>query len=125
MIKKSHNKKKESKVYHDTFEARQYLYELIKKVVFATGYGNEEEDYTKTINIDIGGGTLSYDPYYQKLTYYDDNSEYEIREDDLKTVQELIKEIEKRYKAFENGIKEIRTKLTKEIFDKPISKMIK
>ena len=125
MIRKSRNKQKESKVYHDAFEARQYLSELMKKIVFATDYGNEEDDYTKTINLDIGGGTLSYDPYYQKLAYYDDNSEYEIKEDDLKTVQRLIKEIEKRYKAFENGIKEIRTKLVKEIFDNPISKIIK
>lgn len=113
-----------AKRYHDTFKAKQELHKLMKKVIFATSYGEESDDYTKTLYLDIGTGTLSYDPYYQKLEYCDaKDCEYEIEEDDLETVQKLIKEIEKRFKLFENGIKEKRTKLVK-LFDKPIDNIL-
>lgn len=106
---------------HDTFEAKEELYKLMKRVVFATNYGGEEDDYTKTIHLNIGHGTLSYDPYYQRLTYYDDQDcEYDVEEDDLETVQKLVKEIKERFNQFENGIKSERTKLVKGLFDKPI-----
>ena len=109
--------------YEDGFEAKQHLHELLKKVAFSTNYGDEEDDYTKTINLNIGGGVISYDPYYQKLWFYsEDDSECEI--DDSETIKKLVKEIEKRYKGFENRIKNIRVKIVKEIFDKPINHII-
>ncbi len=112
--------------YHDTFEAKQELYELMKRIMIMTDYGYEDDDYTKTVNLDIGDGTLSYDPYYQKLTYYGSNDcEYEVKEDDLKTVQNLIKELGKRFEAFEKGIKERRKKLAEDFFSKPIDKILR
>jgi hypothetical protein len=127
MARQKHNKEEQEKIkrYHDTFEAKEKLHKLMKRVIFATDYGEEDDDYTKAVHLKIGNGTLSYDPYYQKLTYYDNNyNEYGIEEDDLETVQNLIKEVERRFKAFENGIKGIRTKAVKELFDKPIDKIL-
>lgn len=126
IAKRTHSKEEleKAKKYHDTFEAKQELYELMKKIMIVTNHGYEDDDYTETVNLDIGDGTLSYDPYYQKLTYYDSNDcEYEVKEDDLETVQELVKELRKRFKAFEGGIKEKRKKLAEDFFSKPIDKI--
>lgn len=128
IAKKAYNKEEieKAKKYHDTFEAKQELYELMKKIMIVTDHGYEDDDYTKTVNLDIGDGTLSYDPYYQKLTYYDSNDcECEVKEDDLETVQNLIKELGKRFEAFEKGIKERRKNLAEGFFSKPIDKILK
>jgi hypothetical protein len=45
------------------------------KVIYLTDNGEENDGYTKTVHLNIGDGTLSYDPYYQKLIYYD-NEDY-------------------------------------------------
>lgn len=109
--------------YHDESEAKEHIHELLKKVTFSTNYGDEEDDYTKTINLNIGGGVISYDPYYQKLWFYSrDDSEFEI--DDSETIKKFVKEIEKRYKEFEMKINRTRQKIVKEIFDKPINYII-
>lgn len=117
MVKKRNNQSSQ-----DIFDSRRELYELIKQVVFATGYGSEEEDYTKTINLNLGEGTLSYDPYYDGLFYYEGEEEYEIS--DIKIVKNLIKEINKRFGQFENKVKAVREKAASEVFDKPIDKTI-
>ncbi|MDI6738583.1 MAG: hypothetical protein QME12_08815 [Nanoarchaeota archaeon] len=106
----------------DVFNSRIGLYNLMKQVVFATGYGNEEDDYTKTISLNLGGGTLSYDPYYDGLFYYGGDEEYEIN--DIKIVKRLIKEINRRFGQFENKVKAVREKAASEAFDKPIDKTI-
>ena len=125
MIKIHKEKQDKAKKYHDTFKAKEELFELMKKVVFVTDYGNEEDDYTKTINLNIGNGILSYDPYYQKLIYYDnDGCEYEIKEDDLEIVQKLIREIETRFEKFEREIKKIRTISVEKLFNKPIDNIL-
>lgn len=125
MIKIHKEKQDKAKKYHDTFKAKEELFELMKKVVFATNNGNEEDDYTKTINLNIGNGILSYDPYYQKLVYYDnDGCEYEIKEEDLEIVQKLIREIETRFEKFEREIKKIRTSSVEKLFDKPIDNIL-
>lgn len=123
MVRQKLDKRKQEEIkrYHDTFKAKEELYKLMKRVIFATGYGEEIKDYTKTVHLDIGDGTLSYDPYYQRLIYYDnDDYEYEVEEDELETVQNLIKEIKTRFEAFENKIKGVKAKSVKDIFDKPI-----
>ena len=125
MIKIHKEKQDKAKKYHDTFKAKEELFELMKKVVFVTDYGNEEDDYTKTINLNIGNGILSYDPYYQKLVYYDnDDCEYEIKEDDLEIVQKLIREIETRFEKFKREIKKIRTSSVERLFNKPIDNIL-
>lgn len=45
-------------------------------------------------------------------------------EDNLETVQNLIKEIGNRFAAFESKIAEIKTKAAKELFDKPIDDIL-
>ena len=125
MIKIHKEKQDKAKKYHDTFKAKEELFELMKKVVFVTNYGNEEDDYTKTINLNIGNGILSYGPYYQKLVYYDnDDCEYEIKEDDLEIVQKLIREIETRFEKFKREIKKIRTSSVEKLFNKPIDNIL-
>ena len=129
MAKRTSTKEEQeqAKGYQDTFEAIQELHELMKKVGYSTGLGEaDEEDYTKTVHLDIGSGTLYYDPYYQKLTYYsNDDCEHEIEEDDFETVSSLIKEIKKRFEYFQNKTKNIRDKAAKELFDKPIGNILK
>ncbi|MBU2638267.1 MAG: hypothetical protein KJ955_04800 [Nanoarchaeota archaeon] len=104
--------------YRDAFDARRELYKLMKRVALATGLGEEEDDYTETLCLDIGGGTLSYDPYYDKLSFEKEDSEYEIEQDDLKTAQKLIKEITARFEVFKEtaGASQIAGK----IFGKPL-----
>ena len=128
MVKKqlSRKEQKYSDRYNDTFEAMQELHKLIIKVAYITGSGEEEDDYTKTINLEIGNGTLSYDPYYQHLLYYDpkDDSECEIEEDDFKTVTSLIKEIKLRVEEFERKNKKAREQSAEECFKKPIKDIL-
>ena len=128
MAKKQLSKKeqKEIKRYHDAFEAKQELHKLMIKVAYITGLGEEEDDYTKTISLEIGNGTLSYDPYYQQVWYYDneDDSECQIEEDDLQTITKLIKEINQRFKEFERKNKKTREKSAEECFKKPIESII-
>ena len=96
----------------------------MEKVAFRAAIGEKSEDYTKTLSIDIGGGVLSYDPYYQQLRFFDaDNTEYEL-DDDLESVNLLIKEISKRLKEFDRRICKTRTELAKDIFDKPIKVIV-
>ena len=103
------------KRYDDVFEAKEALHGLLKKIVFSADIGEvDEEDYTKTVFADIGEGTLSYDPYYQRLEY----KEGEI--DDVEIVNNLIYELEKRFAEFEKRIKTVREKMAREIFGKPI-----
>lgn len=128
MPKKQYSKEEQEKIkrYHDTFEAKQELHKLMKRVIYTTGNGEESDDYTKTVSLDIGNGILYYDPYYQKLTYYDntDGCEFDIEEDDLESVQSLINEIKKRFEDFQNKTKDIREKSVKESFDKPIDSIL-
>lgn len=121
--KPSQHKEESEKLPHDTFDLRQELYKLMKKVVSATGYGEEDDDYTETISINLGGGTLSYDPYYDGLDYEEGDGEYEI--DDEKTIKELISEINRRFEQFESKVKAVREKAASEAFDKPIGGIIR
>ena len=100
-----------SKRYHETFELRQELYKLMKKVIYKTGMGEEEDDYCKALHLDIGKGELIFDPYYQCLTYDED----EIREHDYETVERLIEEIERRYKLWQSKTK-ANAKIAEDIF---------
>jgi len=102
------------KKHQDAFEAEMELYKLMKMAMYETGLGEKEDDYTKTISLDIGGGTLSYDPYYQDITYNDEEIE------GLEALNSLIKEITKRLALFEKKTKEIRDKAAQEVFGKEL-----
>lgn len=105
-------------------DAKESLYNLLEKVIFSTGCGEKSDDYTKTLSLDIGGGILSYDPYYQQLSFFDsDDVEFELG-DDLDVINLLIKEISKRLKEFEKKISKTRSQLAKGIFDKPLKGVI-
>ena len=112
---------KNANAYRESFEARQELYSLMKKVGGSTGCGYEEDDYTKTFYLEIGGGTLSYDPYYDQLSYIDsEECEHEVEENDSATMHGLIREIERRFETFEKETGLIRKKSPEKIIDKPL-----
>jgi len=112
------------KKYRNLQDAKEELYKLMEKASFSAGIGEKSEDYTETLSIDIGGGVLSYDPYYQQLRFFDaEDMEYEL-DDDLEAVNLLIEEINKRLKEFEKRICKTRTELVEDIFEKPINGII-
>ena len=68
--------------HRDLQDAKEELCKLMEKVAFRAAIGEKSEDYTETVSIDIGGGVLSYDPYYQQLRFSgSDNTEDEIDHD--------------------------------------------
>lgn len=101
-----------SKRYHKAFETRQELYKLMKKVIYETGMGEEDGDYCKALHLYLGGGELIFDPYYQSLSY----DEEDIAEHDLETVEKLISEISKRYNLYKQKTKKNKG-IAEEIFN--------
>ena len=61
---------------NNDLELIEELYDLMKIAVAVTKRGEIEEDYTKTISLDIGDGILFYDPYYNKLSYEYNNNPF-------------------------------------------------
>lgn len=90
-----------AKRYHKAFEARQELYKLMKKVIYETETGEEDDDYCKALHLYLSGRELIFDPYYQSLSY----DEEDIAEHDLETVEKLISEISKRYNLYKQKTK--------------------
>lgn len=105
-----------AKRYHKSFEARQELYKLMKKVIYETGMGEEDDDYCKALHLYIGRGELIFDPYYQSLSY----NEEDIAEHDLETVEKLISEISKRYNSYKQKTKKNKG-IAEEIFNRKIN----
>lgn len=93
-------------------EEIEELYELMKVALIITKRGYIEEDYTKTIHLDIGEGTLSYDPYYNQLQYDDEEIE-------MNQVAFFIKELKQRLAKVEANIKE---GVVEAAFSRPLQK---
>ncbi len=106
---------------NNDLELIEELYDLMKIAVAVTKRGEIEEDYTKTISLDIGDGILFYDPYYNKLSYEYNNNPFIDEEDiDEEKIPYLIEEIKKRLEEVENKIKEIKDPIVKSAFNKPL-----
>lgn len=110
----------EAKQYNDAFKARQELYELMKKAVYITENGYIEDDYTKTVYLDIGEGTLSYDPYYDKLAYGGGEVEQDIAANDFDKVVFFIDQISKCLKQLELKINGIKKEAVRAAFSAPL-----
>jgi len=96
---------------HSGDDNLEELYELMRIALAITKRGYIEDDYTKTIYLYIGEGTLSYDPYYNQLSY--DDEEIEISQATF-----FIKEIKKR-------LAQVEAKITKSVVEAAFSKPLK
>ncbi len=84
----------------------------MKKVIYETGMGEEDDDYCGALHLYIGEGELIFDPYYQSLSY----GEEDIVEHDLETIKKLIAEISKRYNLYKQKTKKDKG-IAEEIFN--------
>lgn len=99
------------------------LHRLLELAMTVTGRGDTEEDYTKTIEFPIGNVLIVSDPYYGRIWINTDDDEEEI--EDEQDIESISKEIKKRILQFDKQIKEIREKISSNIFDKPLRQVPK
>jgi|SRR3989344_4878969 len=99
------------------------LHRLLELAMTVTGRGDIEEDYTKTIEFPIGNVSIVSDPYYGKIWINADDGEEEI--EDEKDIDAISKEIKKRLLQFDKQIKEIREKVSNDLFEKPLRRVAK
>ncbi|MBS3121054.1 hypothetical protein J4420_05025 [Candidatus Woesearchaeota archaeon] len=89
------------------------LHQLLELAMSVTGRGYVSDDYTKSIEFEIGDVTIFSDPYYGTV-------QIDETDVDSKTIQKLIKEVKRRLFQFDKKIETIREQAASEIFDKPI-----
>lgn len=95
------------------------LYALLDLAMKVTGRGYVSDDYTKTIEFELGEANIIIDEYYGRLTIEIDGCEYEITERDP-LIEILIKEVKKRILEFDRKTRKIKEKISEEVFDKPL-----
>lgn len=95
------------------------LYALLDYAENLTGRGYVSDDYTKTIEFDIGEIKIVIDEYYGNLTIEIDGCEYDISNEEF-LIGELIEEIKERILEFDKKINKTKEKISEEIFNKPI-----
>lgn len=96
------------------------LYALLDLAMKVTGRGYVSDDYTKTIEFQIGEINILIDEYYGRLTMESDDCEYEIMENDP-IIDNLKEEIKKRVLEFDKKTRRIKEKISEEIFEKPLN----
>lgn len=99
------------------------LYNLFELAMKVTGRGDVSDDYTKTIEFELGELNIILDEYYSRLTILIEGCEYEIDERDS-VIDNLKEEIKKRILEFDKKTKRLKEKISEEVFDKPINKEI-
>lgn len=99
------------------------LYALLDFAENITGRGYVSDDYTKTIEFEIGEMKIIIDEYYGNLTIEIDGCEYEVSDDEF-IMEDLIEEIKKRILEFDKKTKQIKEKISEEVFNKPLNKKL-
>ncbi len=117
--------------YNDLFDAKRELHKLFRRVVVSTKLGRQEKDPDDDIELDIGGGSIGSCGRYGQVRYYPEGvfGEYQL-DDDLKMINYLINEINKRFQEFRkardsNKIEYIngKNKFAKKFFDAPLTRI--
>lgn len=108
-------KKRIAEIEHDDVQTEEHvLYQLLEIAISMTGRGERSDDYTKSIDFSVGGIEIFADPYYGTISIED-------REDlEKEKIQKLIDEVKKRLLLFDEKTKNIKEKISTEIFDVPI-----
>lgn len=99
------------------------LYSLLELTMKISGRGDISDDYTKTIEFQIGEINIILDEYYGRLTIDTEECDYDINERDS-IISDLIKEVKKRILDFDKKTKSIKEKISEEVFDKSLSNEI-
>ena len=99
------------------------LYSLLELAMKISGRGDISDDYTKTIEFQIGEINIILDEYYGRLTIDTEECDYDINERDS-IISDLIKEVKKRILDFDKKTKSIKEKISEEVFDKSLSNEI-
>src|SRR3989344_3279467 len=89
------------------------LHQLLELALSVTGRGYIGDDYTKSIEFEIGDVIIFSDPYYGTV-------QIDETDVDSRTIRKLITEIKKRLLKFDKKIEATRDRTASEIFDKPI-----
>ncbi|MBI4981127.1 hypothetical protein HZC30_06250 [Candidatus Woesearchaeota archaeon] len=133
MAEKQYTLKEQQKIkkYHDLFNAKNELHNLLRRVVVSTKLGTQEKQPDDDIELDIGNGSLGSCGKYEQVRYFPTGlfTEHQL-DDDLEMINYLITEIKQRFQAFRkardsNPLDHIKgkKKFAKQFFDLPLHKI--
>lgn len=113
------NDKALEKEYRELDSIKWELHDLLKKLVIKTNLGEIYDDYTDTVEFNIGNITIYSCGYYHQLDI-DKNGEEINLDHDLETAKKIYREVEKRHEQFwkTNELKKTKAKADN-IFEKP------
>ncbi len=97
------------------------LYALLDYAENLTGRGYVSDDYTKTIEFDIGEIKIILDEYYGGINIEIDGCEYDVSNEEI-IIEELIEVIKERILEFDKKTSKIKEKISEEIFNRPLTK---
>lgn len=101
---------------HQTPE--RILHELLELAIAITSRGDVEDDYTRTITFPIGDVSIVSDPYYGRIWISTDDDEEELETE--QEIEAISTEIKTRLLRFDEQIKEIRERISNDIFEQPL-----
>ncbi len=115
------NESELEKKYRKLDNIKWELHKLLKNIVIKTGLGEIYDDYTDTVELNIGDITIYSCGYYHQLNL-DKNGEEINLDHDLETTKIIYQEIKKRHEQLQktNELRKSRIKV-EEIFDKTFS----
>lgn len=109
----------------EKYGVEHYLHKLIKLAITMTGRGTVHDDYTGSIDIEVGGFAIYSDPYYNQITIYtQDDIEMRMEREDEEVLRKLADELKKRILTFERKIRNVRNEKAAEVFDRPLGHII-
>lgn len=105
--------------YRELDKVKHELHELLKEIILKTGIGDISEDYTDSVEFDLGGTLIYSCGYYNELSLTNEEDEEIDLNHNLKATRKIYNEVVKRYGKLVNGteFKKIKIKAG-EIFKK-------
>ena len=94
------------------------IYELVRLAMAVTGRGEDQDDYTGTVSLPMGGTWVTVDPYYGSVYVGSDDREDAVEDEAI--LAELEEELETRLLAFDRRIGRARDVCAKATFDEPM-----
>ena len=104
------------KKYRELDEIKWELHEILKELVLKTGIGDISDDYTDTVEFNLGDITIYSGSYYHELMIETDEGEIDLNHD-LETAKKIFNEVKKRNEKFDEETKG-KKKVAEKIFVK-------
>lgn len=103
--------------YRELDEIKFELHDLLKKLAIKTGLGYISDDYTETIEFDLGDINIISDNYYHDLKIITDEGEIDLNHN-LEIAEKILEEVQKRSEEYEKKTAGKRKNDAEEIFEK-------